>query len=164
MATRPECSRAESCSRSATLAWRMRSVTGTCSSFSMSAWVRIFIDVSSYSLPVMARTLLDHHAPVGRSASPIFHRRGNAMSSIERPVAHAPAWSAGSVAEVLARTEALIPVLRERADAVDDLRQMLPASVADLKSAGTARLYQPARFGGCGSAMRSGGDALYAVG
>jgi 3-hydroxy-9,10-secoandrosta-1,3,5(10)-triene-9,17-dione monooxygenase len=86
------------------------------------------------------------------------------MSSIERPVAHAPAWSAGSVAEILARTEALIPVLRERAEAVDDLRQMLPASVADLKSAGTARLYQPARFGGCEADMRSGVEALSAVG
>src|SRR5258708_28987536 len=78
-----------------------------------------------------------------------FHRPGNAMSIVERPAAHASTQSAGSVAEVLARTEALIPVLRERAEAVDDLRQMLPASVADLKSAGTARLYQPPRFGGC---------------
>ena len=86
------------------------------------------------------------------------------MSSIERPAAHAPARSAGSVAEVIARTEALIPVLRQRAEAVDDLRQMLPASVADLKSAGTARLYQPARFGGCEADMRSGVEALSAVG
>src|SRR5260370_33870961 len=107
----------------------------------------------------MPRTLLDHHAPVGRSASPIFHRRGNAMSSIERPAAREPAPSAGSAAEVVARTEALIPVLRQRAEAVDDLRQMLPASVADLKSAGTARLYQPARFGGCETDERRGREA-----
>ena len=86
------------------------------------------------------------------------------MLSTERPAAEAPARSAGTVAEVLARTEALVPILRERADAVEELRQMLPASVADLKSAGTARLYQPARFGGCEADMRSGVEALSAVG
>ena len=86
------------------------------------------------------------------------------MLSTERPAAEALARSAGSVAEVLARTEALIPALRQRADAVDELRQMLPASVADLKSAGTARLYQPARFGGCEADMRSGVEALSSVG
>ena len=86
------------------------------------------------------------------------------MLSTERSATEAPARSAGSVAEVLARTEALIPGLRQRADAVDELRQMLPASVAELKSAGTARLYQPARFGGCEADMRSGVEALAAVG
>jgi 3-hydroxy-9,10-secoandrosta-1,3,5(10)-triene-9,17-dione monooxygenase len=67
-------------------------------------------------------------------------------------------------AEVIVRTEALIPVLRERAVAVETLREMLPASVTDLKAAGTARLYQPARFGGCEADMRSGVEALSAVG
>lgn len=62
-------------------------------------------------------------------------------------------------AEVVARTEALIPALRARAAAVDAARQMVPASVADVKAAGTARLYQPARFGGCEADMRSGVDA-----
>ena len=76
---------------------------------------------------------------------------------IERP-------AAGDAAEVLARTEALIPALRERAEAVDALRQMVPANVDDLKAAGTARLYQPARFGGCEADMRSGVEALAAVG
>ena len=65
--------------------------------------------------------------------------------------------------EVVARTEALIPVLRERAAAVDELRQMPPESVADFKAAGTARLYQPVRFGGCEADMRSGVLALSAV-
>ena len=51
---------------------------------------------------------------------------------------------AGSAAEVVARTEALIPALRGRAAAVDELRQMPPESVADLKAAGVARL-QPKR-------------------
>jgi 3-hydroxy-9,10-secoandrosta-1,3,5(10)-triene-9,17-dione monooxygenase len=66
--------------------------------------------------------------------------------------------------EVVARTEALIPVLRQRAAAVDKLRQMPPESVADFKAAGTARLYQPVRFGGCEADMRSGVLALSAVG
>lgn len=66
--------------------------------------------------------------------------------------------------EVVGRTEALIPVLRERAAAVDKLRQMPPESVADFKAAGTARLYQPVRFGGCEADMRSGVLALSAVG
>lgn len=66
--------------------------------------------------------------------------------------------------EVVARTEALIPALRQRAAAVDKLRQMPPESVADFKAAGTARLYQPIRFGGCEADMRSGVLALSAVG
>ncbi len=66
--------------------------------------------------------------------------------------------------EVVGRTEALIPVLRERAAAVDKLRQMPPESVVDFKAAGTARLYQPVRFGGCEADMRSGVLALSAVG
>jgi len=89
------------------------------------------------------------------------------MLSTERPAdraAGAPTRAAGSATEVVARTEALVPVLRDRATAVDELRQMLPASVADLKSAGTARLFQPARFGGCEADMRSGVEALVAVG
>jgi len=44
------------------------------------------------------------------------------------------------------------------------LRQLLPATVADLKAAGTARLFQPARFGGCEAELFRGVDALSAVG
>jgi 3-hydroxy-9,10-secoandrosta-1,3,5(10)-triene-9,17-dione monooxygenase len=89
------------------------------------------------------------------------------MLSTEQPVQRAPnvpAPSAGTAAKVVARTEALIPILRERAEAVEALRQMVPENVADLKAAGTARLYQPARFGGCEADMRSGVLALAAVG
>jgi len=89
------------------------------------------------------------------------------MVSIERSterVASTPKAAAGSASEVVARTVALIPVLRERAAAVDELRQLLPATVADLKSAGTARLFQPARFGGCEAELFRGVDALAAVG
>jgi len=89
------------------------------------------------------------------------------MVSIERPIERAtsaPKAAAGSASEVVARTVALIPVLRERAAAVDELRQLLPATVADLKAAGTARLFQPARFGGCEAELFRGVDALAAVG
>lgn len=67
-------------------------------------------------------------------------------------------------AEVVARTEALIPALRERAAAVDEQRAMVPASVVDLKAAGTARLFQPSRFGGCEAGLHHGVEALSAVG
>lgn len=85
------------------------------------------------------------------------------MVSIERAAADGPVRSAGSAAEVVARTEALIRAHRARAAAVDGLRQMVPESVVDLKAAGTARLYQPARFGGCEADMRSGVDEASAI-
>ena len=93
MATRPECSRAESNSRSATLAWRMRSVTGTCSSFSMSAWVRIFIDVSSYSTrhgtdvarPSRAcRPLCKSNLPSTRECHVLHRTTGRSRASVVR--------------------------------------------------------------------------------
>lgn len=86
------------------------------------------------------------------------------MPPTDHTAAPGSADPAGSAADVLARTEALVPILRERADAVEALRQMPPASVADLKAAGTARLFQPARFGGCEAGMRVGVEALAAVG
>lgn len=66
--------------------------------------------------------------------------------------------------DVIARTAALVPALRARAATVEERRQMPPETVADLKAAGTARLYQPARFGGCEAPMRAGVDALAHVG
>src|SRR5262245_56112858 len=74
-----------------------------------------------------------------------------------------PAAAAGDTEAILARTRALIPVLRERAGQVEERRAMPPASVADLKAAGTARLLQPARFGGCEAPLRTVVDALSAV-
>src|SRR5258708_14413650 len=79
------------------------------------------------------------------------------MVSIERVMA---TEAAGRASEVVARTVALIPALRERAAAVDELRELLPATVADLKAAGTARLFQPARFGGCEAQLFPRVDAL----
>jgi len=75
-----------------------------------------------------------------------------------------PLRPAGSTADVVARTQALVPVLRQRAEQADELRQMPAATVADLKAAGTSRLFQPARFGGCEAELRAGVDAVSAVG
>src|SRR5260370_10693478 len=83
------------------------------------------------------------------------------MVSIERVMA---TEAAGSASEVVARTVAIIPALRDGAAAVDELREMLRATVADRKAAGTARLFQPARFGGCEAELFHGVDALSAVG
>lgn len=41
---------------------------------------------------------------------------------------------------------------------------MLPQTVADLKTAGSARLFQPARFGGCEAPLFSGVEVLTAIG
>jgi 3-hydroxy-9,10-secoandrosta-1,3,5(10)-triene-9,17-dione monooxygenase len=50
--------------------------------------------------------------------------------------------------ELLARAEALIPVLRERAPRAEQLRQLPDETIADLHSSGLFRVLQPARIGG----------------
>jgi 3-hydroxy-9,10-secoandrosta-1,3,5(10)-triene-9,17-dione monooxygenase len=50
--------------------------------------------------------------------------------------------------ELLARAEALIPVLRERAPRAEQLRRMPDETIADLHSSGLFRMLQPARVGG----------------
>src|ERR1700739_3852298 len=50
--------------------------------------------------------------------------------------------------ELLARAEALIPVLRERAPRAEHLRRLLDETIADLHSSGLFRMLQPARVGG----------------
>jgi len=50
--------------------------------------------------------------------------------------------------ELLARAEALIPVLRERAPRAEQLRQLPDETIADLHSSGLFRMLQPARVGG----------------
>lgn len=58
------------------------------------------------------------------------------------PAAHA------RYAELVARADALIPVLRARADEAERLRRVPPATRDDLIAAGFARMLQPARYGG----------------
>jgi 3-hydroxy-9,10-secoandrosta-1,3,5(10)-triene-9,17-dione monooxygenase len=50
--------------------------------------------------------------------------------------------------ELMARAEALVPQLRERAARAEELRQMPDETIADLHSAGLFRMLQPARVGG----------------
>jgi 3-hydroxy-9,10-secoandrosta-1,3,5(10)-triene-9,17-dione monooxygenase len=50
--------------------------------------------------------------------------------------------------ELLARAEALIPVLRERAPRAEELRRLPDETIADLHSSGLFRMLQPARVGG----------------
>src|SRR5437667_2361883 len=50
--------------------------------------------------------------------------------------------------ELLARAEALVPVLRERAPGAEELRRLPDETVADLHSSGLFRMLQPARVGG----------------
>src|SRR5215475_486288 len=50
--------------------------------------------------------------------------------------------------ELLARAEALIPVLRERAARAEELRRIPDETIADLHSSGLFRMLQPARVGG----------------
>lgn len=51
-------------------------------------------------------------------------------------------------AEVVRRARALIPVLRQRAQATEEARRLLPQTLEDFKRAGLFRICQPRRFGG----------------
>jgi 3-hydroxy-9,10-secoandrosta-1,3,5(10)-triene-9,17-dione monooxygenase len=50
--------------------------------------------------------------------------------------------------ELLRRAEALVPVLRERADQCEKMRRCPAETVADFESNGLIRICQPARYGG----------------
>src|SRR5580698_7445218 len=50
--------------------------------------------------------------------------------------------------ELLARAEALIPVLRERAARSEELRRLPDETIADLHESGLFRVLQPKRVGG----------------
>jgi alkylation response protein AidB-like acyl-CoA dehydrogenase len=56
--------------------------------------------------------------------------------------------TAPSREELLRRAEALVPVLRERADECETLRRCPDQTVADFEQAGLIRVCQPARYGG----------------
>jgi len=52
--------------------------------------------------------------------------------------------------ELLGRAAALVPVLRERAARAEQLRQIPPETVADLRASGLIRIGNPDRYGGHG--------------
>src|SRR5215207_8395516 len=54
----------------------------------------------------------------------------------------------GSTAEAAERARALLPVLKQRAAKAEELRQVPPETVQDLKDAGLLRIPNPPRFGG----------------
>jgi 3-hydroxy-9,10-secoandrosta-1,3,5(10)-triene-9,17-dione monooxygenase len=64
------------------------------------------------------------------------------MPNIDRNMA-APRF-----AELRARAEALVPVLRERAVRAEELRRLPDETIADLQASGLFRMLQPARVGG----------------
>ena len=59
-----------------------------------------------------------------------------------------PRATAARFEELMARAEALIPVLRERAERAEELRRLPDETIADLHSSGLFRMLQPARVGG----------------
>ncbi len=74
-----------------------------------------------------------------------------------------PPGFVGDASDIVERTCALIPALRARATECEELRAMPAASVRDLKAAGTARVLQPARYGGREAGLEAVVDALSAV-
>src|SRR5581483_138857 len=71
--------------------------------------------------------------------------RGVAMAT--SPTRSVPAISRD---ELLQRAAALVPALKQRAQKAEDLRQMPPETVADLKASGLIDIATPERFGGNG--------------
>src|SRR5436309_12297877 len=57
--------------------------------------------------------------------------------------------------ELLARAEALVPVLRERAGEAEELRRVPDETIADLHRTGLFRILQPGRVGGSELPFRS---------
>lgn len=72
--------------------------------------------------------------------------------------------SVGTYDELVERAEQLIPILRERADETEELRQLPAATKHGLASSGIARILQPARYGGCEGHLFGMVDILTRVG
>ncbi|MBT6441605.1 MAG: hypothetical protein HOK61_04190 [Alphaproteobacteria bacterium] len=77
------------------------------------------------------------------------------MPAPEPPLLHA---------DMLTTAEALIPVLRDRADEADKNRRLSDDTLADLRAAGFARLLQPAAFGGYEMGFPALVDVLSTIG
>ncbi|HEV8680234.1 MAG TPA: acyl-CoA dehydrogenase family protein [Stellaceae bacterium] len=67
-------------------------------------------------------------------------------------------------AELLARAEALVPVLRERAGRTEELRRMPDETIAELHDSGLFRILQPKRVGGSELPFRSIVELVSAIG
>lgn len=84
--------------------------------------------------------------------------------SLTQAATAAMAGPPGTYAEIVARADALIPVLRSRAEETARLRRLPPATLADLVDAGFARMLQPARYGGLEAQFMAVVDILPRIG
>jgi len=64
------------------------------------------------------------------------------------PARGARSFAGASYAQALADAQSLVPALRERAGRAEDLRVLLPETLADLHRTGLMRALQPRRWGG----------------
>ncbi|MBV9552470.1 MAG: acyl-CoA dehydrogenase [Alphaproteobacteria bacterium] len=71
--------------------------------------------------------------------------------------------AAPNYSEALARAEALIPVLRERASRAEELRRLPDETIADLHRSGLFRVLQPKRVGGSELSFRALVELVAAV-
>ena len=72
--------------------------------------------------------------------------------------------SVGSEKDLVARAEALIPVLRSRVEETEAGRTLTSETRRDLMESGVHRIFQPKRFGGAEGSLRAGVDILAAIG
>ena len=80
------------------------------------------------------------------------------------PAPSRPFASVGTYDELVERAEQLIPILRERADETEALRQLPTATKHDLAASGIARILQPSRYGGCEGHLFGMVDILTRIG
>ena len=66
--------------------------------------------------------------------------------------------------DLVARAEALIPVLRSRVEETEAGRTLTSETRRDLMESGVHRIFQPKRFGGAEGSLRAGVDILAAIG
>ena len=60
-----------------------------------------------------------------------------------------------SPSQIVARAEAMIPILRQRAGDADRNAHLAPETIRELRDAGFFRILQPPRFGGYGMRFQS---------
>jgi 3-hydroxy-9,10-secoandrosta-1,3,5(10)-triene-9,17-dione monooxygenase len=72
----------------------------------------------------------------------------NAMHATQDVATQDVKTSAPAPAELVARAQALIPVLAERASQAEQQRRVPHETIADMQAAGLFRVFQPARWGG----------------
>jgi alkylation response protein AidB-like acyl-CoA dehydrogenase len=76
--------------------------------------------------------------------------KGKAMTSMTALRAVTPLLTPPPAAQLIARAQAMIPLLRERAGDVDRHSKLAPDVMREIRNAGFFRILQPQRFGGYG--------------